>query len=339
MVAATHRWMSEVRRLLAAAPTGLEPDDDRGATAWLAGRRGDGSGRGVARHGDGADAGRRWTCAACGAGSSGRGRAATGPELDRSTLALWESWPAEMGAPSPAPAVRIVGFIAEGPWREAVSTATMLCGYGASLLVRRTMPARVRLAEADYHGITVVVGGADLRPSVVVRGRSGPVNGAERTVALRYLEESSTRPRSPPACWKGRPAHHYRGPSLSSGSSDEGIAGDGGAAACTVDGGRPGAYLDVPYAEKDQAKALGARWDPTVRRWYGPRSPNTGAAALGGPSGCARAAARRGPYVRLGAVRRPHARLVLVHQRSYLRFPARVGAASPHDPGPRRPRL
>ncbi|WP_017597337.1 DUF5710 domain-containing protein [Nocardiopsis lucentensis] len=30
-------------------------------------------------------------------------------------------------------------------------------------------------------------------------------------------------------------------------------------------------WLDVPYAEKDLAKAEGARWDPRVRRWYAPR--------------------------------------------------------------------
>lgn len=35
-------------------------------------------------------------------------------------------------------------------------------------------------------------------------------------------------------------------------------------------------YLDVPYAEKDAAKALGARWDPTARRWYDPRPPSPG---------------------------------------------------------------
>lgn len=29
-------------------------------------------------------------------------------------------------------------------------------------------------------------------------------------------------------------------------------------------------YLDVPYAEKDQAKAWGACWDPQARRWYVP---------------------------------------------------------------------
>lgn len=27
-------------------------------------------------------------------------------------------------------------------------------------------------------------------------------------------------------------------------------------------------YINVPYAEKDQAKLYGARWDAEVRRWY-----------------------------------------------------------------------
>lgn|GEM_PF-576851 len=30
-------------------------------------------------------------------------------------------------------------------------------------------------------------------------------------------------------------------------------------------------FLTVPYAEKDDAKALGARWNPTRRRWYVPQ--------------------------------------------------------------------
>ena len=29
-------------------------------------------------------------------------------------------------------------------------------------------------------------------------------------------------------------------------------------------------YLDVPYAQKDEAKALGARWDPAKKQWYAP---------------------------------------------------------------------
>lgn len=33
-------------------------------------------------------------------------------------------------------------------------------------------------------------------------------------------------------------------------------------------GGR--AWLEVPYAEKDAAKAAGARWDPAERRWFAP---------------------------------------------------------------------
>jgi len=29
-------------------------------------------------------------------------------------------------------------------------------------------------------------------------------------------------------------------------------------------------YLNVPYAEKDAAKALGAKWDPANKQWYAP---------------------------------------------------------------------
>jgi len=29
-------------------------------------------------------------------------------------------------------------------------------------------------------------------------------------------------------------------------------------------------YLDVPYAQKDAAKALGAKWDPAKKQWYAP---------------------------------------------------------------------
>ncbi|MEC3974104.1 DUF5710 domain-containing protein [Amycolatopsis sp. H20-H5] len=36
-------------------------------------------------------------------------------------------------------------------------------------------------------------------------------------------------------------------------------------------GGERG-WLDVPYSDKDEAKALGARWDPRAKRWYAPGS-------------------------------------------------------------------
>ncbi|MGA5824162.1 DUF5710 domain-containing protein [Kitasatospora sp. NPDC094028] len=35
-------------------------------------------------------------------------------------------------------------------------------------------------------------------------------------------------------------------------------------------------WLDVPFAEKDEAKAAGARWDQLFRRWYAPRPGMTG---------------------------------------------------------------
>jgi hypothetical protein len=31
-------------------------------------------------------------------------------------------------------------------------------------------------------------------------------------------------------------------------------------------------YLAVPYAEKDAAKALGARWDAAKKQWYAPHA-------------------------------------------------------------------
>ncbi|RZT75509.1 hypothetical protein EV383_6250 [Pseudonocardia sediminis] len=43
-----------------------------------------------------------------------------------------------------------------------------------------------------------------------------------------------------------------------------------------VPAGGARAFLDVPFAEKDEAKALGARWDPSARRWYAPPRSNPG---------------------------------------------------------------
>lgn len=115
--------------------------------------------------------------------------AGVGPELDRSTLAMWESWTDEMGASPPGRPLRIVGFVAAGTWRCAVTTAAWLAGYGASLVVCRSVPTSVRLSEADYRGITVVVVDEHLSAWVAVGGRSGPAPSAERTVAVRYREE------------------------------------------------------------------------------------------------------------------------------------------------------
>jgi len=29
-------------------------------------------------------------------------------------------------------------------------------------------------------------------------------------------------------------------------------------------------YLSCPYAEKDECKSLGGRWDPSEKKWYVP---------------------------------------------------------------------
>ncbi|WBS05346.1 DUF5710 domain-containing protein [Pseudoduganella sp. SL102] len=43
-----------------------------------------------------------------------------------------------------------------------------------------------------------------------------------------------------------------------------GNGGGGGASA------KAQVFLNVPFAEKDEAKRLGARWDPTRKKWYVP---------------------------------------------------------------------
>jgi hypothetical protein len=54
-------------------------------------------------------------------------------------------------------------------------------------------------------------------------------------------------------------------------------------------------FLNVPYAEKDEARALGARWNPGKKRWYVPSGvaldafakwmPKEGEAPAAGASG------------------------------------------------------
>lgn len=92
------------------------------------------------------------------------------------------------------------------------------------------------------------------------------------------------------------------------------------------------AYLDVPYGEKDQAKALGARWDQGCATLVRPH-PTHRPAWTGGPP------ARRYPSCCPGrtarsvvrAVRGHGASVVLVHQCAHLRHAAGLGTAPPHD--------
>lgn len=50
------------------------------------------------------------------------------------------------------------------------------------------------------------------------------------------------------------------------------------AGALRPDVSRARLWLDVPFAEKDEAKQLGARWDQSQRRWYAPRAGMAGLA-------------------------------------------------------------
>ena len=43
-------------------------------------------------------------------------------------------------------------------------------------------------------------------------------------------------------------------------------------------------YLEVPFAQKDQAKALGARWDPARKKWYIPNGVESAAFAQWKPA-------------------------------------------------------
>jgi hypothetical protein len=39
-------------------------------------------------------------------------------------------------------------------------------------------------------------------------------------------------------------------------------------------------YLDVPFAEKEEAKRLGARWDAAAKKWYAPSADTPAAKAF-----------------------------------------------------------
>lgn len=114
-----------------------------------------------------------------------------GPELDRSTLAIWESWTTDMGASPPRPAVSIVGFVSTSSKpADALNALDSLAGYGAGLWLTSGArgPTAWTLSEFDLAEVCVVreqAGGFD----VLVQGRRGPVRTARRMASLRHKEE------------------------------------------------------------------------------------------------------------------------------------------------------
>lgn len=114
-------------------------------------------------------------------------RSATGPMLDRATLALWESWPSGVYcAPPPAP-LRILGFASTASWPHALRACRELRGFGYTCVVTTTRPSSIRLAEADLGGVYVVEVSIDSE-RMLVRGRPGG-HAEPRMVATRYWEE------------------------------------------------------------------------------------------------------------------------------------------------------
>lgn len=114
-----------------------------------------------------------------------------GPEPDRSTLLIWESWTADLGEMPPRPPLSIVGFVstAEKP-ADALYALDSLAGYGAGLWITcgARGPSPWSLSEFDLAGVGVVwdhSGSCDL----LVEGREGPAAAARRMVSTRHKEE------------------------------------------------------------------------------------------------------------------------------------------------------
>jgi hypothetical protein len=114
-----------------------------------------------------------------------------GPELDRSTLGIWESWTTDMGASPPRPAVSIIGFVSttHKP-ADALNAFDSLAGYGAGLWLTSGArgPTAWTLSEFDLAEVCVVreqTGDFD----VLVEGRRGPATTARRMASLRHKEE------------------------------------------------------------------------------------------------------------------------------------------------------
>ncbi|MEU7631704.1 hypothetical protein AB0C34_17200 [Nocardia sp. NPDC049220] len=114
-----------------------------------------------------------------------------GPELDRSTLALWEAWTADLGEQPPRPALSIVGFIstANRP-AAALHALDSLAGYGAGLWITSGShgPTRWALAEFDVADMWVAHT-RNAQTTVLVQGRHGPISTARRMTSTRHKEE------------------------------------------------------------------------------------------------------------------------------------------------------
>lgn len=114
-----------------------------------------------------------------------------GPELSRSTLAIWEGWAPDLGPMPPRPALSIVGMVSDAPPKTALAALWTLSGTGSGLLVctGRRGPTTQTLMECDLQEISVAWVPTAGEPRLMLQGRKGPVATARRIVLTRYDEE------------------------------------------------------------------------------------------------------------------------------------------------------
>lgn len=115
-----------------------------------------------------------------------------GPECDLSTLAIWESWTAELGPIPPAPPLTIVGVVSAAQPGQAREAVSWLGGLGAGLVVATSIrrPRHQTIWECDLAGVNLVwAPRGQPKPTLLVAGRNGPVDTARRSILTRGVEE------------------------------------------------------------------------------------------------------------------------------------------------------
>lgn len=123
-------------------------------------------------------------------GARERFRFGPGPVLLWPALTLWERWPLGVSTMPPPSPLRIVGFVSVATWRPAFKATCELAGKGAMMILTPQQPSVLRLCDADYAGIHVVHVDDEGDVDVLVRGRMGAIESAQRTTNIRYWEES-----------------------------------------------------------------------------------------------------------------------------------------------------
>lgn len=114
-----------------------------------------------------------------------------GPELDGSTLAIWEGWAPDLGPMPPRTPLAIVGLVSDVRPQAALNALRFLSGVGGGLIVStgRRGPTTVTLMECDVAEVGVVWVPPNEDARVLVQGRFGPVATARRIVLTRHDEE------------------------------------------------------------------------------------------------------------------------------------------------------